>query len=215
MARGGHDKPTRGDMDFLLKGLLLGLSIAAPVGPIGVLCIRRTLAGGMLLGVVSGLGAATADALYGSVAGFGLSFLSRFLLEQRAWLELVGGGFLVALGVRAFFAAPENAARRDRTQDLAGAFLSTLFLTLTNPLTILSFGALYAGAGLAETPGNYRAAAQLVLGVFLGSALWWLVLSLAVARFQNSIGLQAMRWINRGSGALLAGFGLFVLGRRL
>jgi threonine/homoserine/homoserine lactone efflux protein len=201
-------------MEFLLKGLVLGVSIAAPVGPIGVLCIRRTLAGGLLLGLVSGLGAATADAIYGSVAGFGLTYVSQVLLSQRAWLGLVGGAFLIVLGIRTIFAAPRTVSLEDHPPGLASAFLTTLLLTLTNPLTILSFGALYAGAGLAETPGNYLASGQLVMGVFLGSGLWWLALSLVVARFRTSLSLEAMRWINRGSGLVLAGFGLVVLSQR-
>src|SRR5690242_13032805 len=135
-------------LGYWLRGLLLGFSIAAPVGPIGVLCIRRTLADGRVVGFVSGLGAATADAFYGAVAGFGLTVISALLIEQRFWLRLIGGGFLLYLGVRTVLARPAERAASAGGKGLAGAYGSTLFLTLTNPLTILSFAAIFAGLGV-------------------------------------------------------------------
>jgi threonine/homoserine/homoserine lactone efflux protein len=193
------------------KGLLIGFSIAAPVGPIGVLCIRRTLAEGRLAGLVSGLGAASADALYGVVAGFGLTIISGFLLEQQAVIRLVGGLFLCTLGVRTLLSAPALQAAQVGGKGLWGAYLSTLFLTLTNPMTILSFAAIFAGLGLGATAGDYAQAATLVLGVFCGSALWWLLLSGGVSLLRARFNPYALRWVNRISGLVILVFGVAAL----
>jgi len=158
------------DMRFFLKGLLLGFSIAAPVGPIGVLCIRRTLAEGRASGLVSGLGAATADAVYGCVAAFGLTLISNLILGLRTWLNLAGGAFLCYLGARTFLAKPAEEAAPAVDSGLVRAYLTTFALTLTNPMTILSFAATFAGLGLAGEPGGYGASLALVCGVFTGSA---------------------------------------------
>jgi threonine/homoserine/homoserine lactone efflux protein len=202
---------TQVDISFLFRGLVIGLSIAAPVGPIGVLCIRRTLAEGRASGLVSGLGAATADAIYGCIAGFGLTFISSFLVSQQVWLRLVGGVFLCYLGLKTFFARPAEQAALAKGKGLVGAYASTFFLTLTNPLTIISFAAIFAGLGLASTSGNYMSAGVLVLGVFIGSALWWLILSGGIDVFREKFGPHGLQWVNRVSGVIIAGFGLFAL----
>jgi threonine/homoserine/homoserine lactone efflux protein len=199
------------NISFLLKGLAIGFSIAAPVGPIGVLCIRRTLTDGRLHGLVSGLGAATADAAYGCVAGFGLTFISNFLVSQQLWLRLIGGAFLCTLGLKTLLSKPAEQAAPTTGTGLAGAYASTLFLTLTNPLTILSFAAIFAGLGLAASSGSYASAGVLVLGVFTGSALWWLFLSSGVGLFRDRFNPRALRWVSRISGAIITGFGLFAL----
>jgi threonine/homoserine/homoserine lactone efflux protein len=199
------------DSSLFLRGLVIGLSIAAPVGPIGVLCIRRTLTQGRSYGLVSGLGAATADAVYGCVAGFGLTLISSFLVDQQVWLRLIGGAFLCYLGVKTLLAKPAEEAARARGTGLLGAYASTLFLTLTNPMTILSFAAIFAGLGVAETGGDYASAATLVLGVFAGSALWWLLLSGGVSLFRKKFTPQALVWGNRVSGLVVMGFGVFAL----
>jgi threonine/homoserine/homoserine lactone efflux protein len=199
------------DPTLFLRGLVIGLSIAAPVGPIGVLCIRRTLAQGQGYGLVSGLGAATADAVYGCVAGLGLTFISSFLVNQQMWLRLVGGAFLCYLGIKTLLAKPADEAAEARGTGLLGAYGSTFFLTLTNPLTILSFAAIFAGLGIAETGGSYASAATLVLGVFAGSALWWLLLSGSVSLFRRKFTPQALVWVNRISGLVVVGFGVFAL----
>src|SRR5215470_8265867 len=134
--------------EFLLKGILIGFAIAAPVGPIGVLCIRRSLAEGQRMGLVTGLGAATADAGYGCVAGFGLTAVSGFMVGQKLWLGLLGGLFLLYLGARTFFSKPVDQAAPVAGKGLSSAYLSTFLLTLTNPMTILSFAAVFAGFGL-------------------------------------------------------------------
>ncbi len=198
-------------ISFLLRGLLIGFSIAAPVGPIGVLCIRRTLAEGRIPGLVSGLGAATADATYGGIAGFGLTFISSLLISQQVWLRLIGGTFLCYLGLRTFLIRPAEQAASAKGNGLIGMYASTLFLTLTNPLTILSFAAIFAGLGVASTGGNYLAAGILDLGVFLGSALWWFILSGGVSIFRTKFTTRGLRWVNRISGIIIMGFGVIAL----
>jgi threonine/homoserine/homoserine lactone efflux protein len=199
------------DLMYLLRGLAIGFSIAAPVGPIGVLCIRRTLADGQTSGLVSGLGAATADAIYGCVAGFGLTFISSFLVSQQSWLRLIGGLFLCYLGIKTLLAKPAEEAAQARGTSLIGAYASTFFLTITNPMTIISFAAIFAGLGLAAAGANYVSAGVLVFGVFSGSALWWLLLSGGVGLFRQKFNLAALQWINRLSGVIIAGFGIFAL----
>ena len=199
------------DITFLLRGLVIGFSIAAPVGPIGVLCIRRTLAEGRVPGLVSGLGAATADAIYGCIAGFGLTFISNILISQEGWLRLIGGLFLCYLGVKTLLAKPAHQAASAKGNGLVGAYASTFFLTLTNPMTILSFVAIFAGLGLASTGGDYASAGVLVLGVFIGSALWWLILSGGVGVFREKFSSRGLPWVNRVSGAIITAFGLFAL----
>jgi len=199
------------ELSFLLKGLIIGFSIAAPVGPIGVLCIRRSLAEGRASGLVSGLGAATADALYGCIAAFGLTFLSSMLISQQQWLRLVGGVFLCALGIKTFLAKPAGEAAVAKGNGLAGAYASMFFLTLTNPMTILAFSAIFAGLGIVTEGRDYLSAAVLVLGVFLGSSLWWLILSGGMGIFRAQFNPRALQCVNRISGAVIAGFGLLAL----
>ena len=199
------------DVGLLLKGITIGFAIAAPVGPIGVLCIRRTLAEGRASGFVSGLGAASADALYGLVAALGLTFVSAFLMEGEAWLRLIGGAFLIALGVRIFLKRPAEHVSPTRGSGLVGTYASTFFLTLTNPTTILSFTAIFAGLGAGSEIRDHLSAAFLVLGVFLGSASWWLLLSGGVGLFRAKVTPRSLRWINRLSGTIVAMFGLLAI----
>ena len=199
------------DLSFFLRGLVVGFSIAAPVGPIGVLCIRRTLAEGRASGLVSGLGAATADAIYGCIAGFGLAFVSDFLISQRDWFRIVGGGFLCFLGVRTFLSKPAENVSSAKGNGLPGSYVSTFFLTITNPMTILSFAAIFAGLGIGDAGGGYVSAAVLVLGVFVGSALWWFFLSSCVSMFRTRVNPYRLLWVNRISGIIIAGFGLIAI----
>ena len=197
---------------FLAKGTLIGLAVAAPVGPIGVLCIRRSLNAGMLAGLVTGLGAAAADALYGAVAAFGLTSVSIFLLGHQVTIRTLGGAALLVIALRILVAPPAKAAQgRNGEVRLAGAFVSCFLLTLTNPTTILSFLAIFAGLGLAEWVGSYTAATVLVAGVLLGSALWWLFLSGAVSLVRTRLSAAALVWINRASAAVIMLFGLLAL----
>ncbi|HLW34636.1 MAG TPA: LysE family transporter [Chthoniobacterales bacterium] len=197
-------------MNFIFKGFLIGFSIAAPVGPIGVLCIRRSVAHGRVSGLVTGLGAATADAVYGCVAGFGLTVISNFLVGQKFWLEFLGGLFLCYLGVRTFVSRPNEQLGEAPSGGLFSAFLSTFFLTITNPMTILSFVAIFAGLGLGKSADYFNASA-LVAGVFAGSALWWLLLSGGAALFRSKITLGWMHLLNRVSGTIILAFGIYSL----
>jgi len=202
--------------NFLVKGFVLGFSIAAPVGPIGLLCIRRTLSDGRLAGFVSGMGAATADAAYGCIAAFGLTAVSTFLLNYQFPIRIAGGGFLLYLGIKIFLSpAAEKPASLKLSASLGKAFASTAFLTLTNPATILSFIAVFAGLGLVSETQNYQGPALLVLGVFLGSGFWWLLLSGGVGLLSERMGSRTLLWVNRCSGALIFALGcLAVAGPR-
>jgi threonine/homoserine/homoserine lactone efflux protein len=200
------------NVSLLLRGLLLGLSIAAPVGPIGILCIRRTLRDGRLAGFVSGLGAAAADASYGCVVAFGLTAVSGFLLLHRLPIALFGGGFLCYLGFRTFLSVPPAGGAAPERRRLLPDWSSTFLLTLANPATILSFVAVFAAFGPAAS-ADLPAAASLVLGVFAGSAAWWLALSLGVGSFRARISPGTLQAVNRISGAILVAFGVVAIAR--
>lgn len=198
-----------GDL-LLVKGLVIGFFIAAPVGPIGILCIKRSLAEGRMQGFISGLGAATADAVYGCIAGFGLTAFANFLIAQQMTLKIIGGLFLCYLGLSTFLSKPALQEVRIQEDNLLGSYLSVFFLTLTNPMTILSFVAIFAGLGLSTT-SNYLSAMMLVVGVFLGSALWWLILSSLANGFKEKLNSKGLQWVNRFSAFILLGFGIVTL----
>ena len=199
------------DIPLLLQGLLIGFSIAAPVGPIGVLCIRRTLADGRAVGVATGLGAASADAVFGSIAAFGLAFISSFLVQQQSWIRLLGGAFLCYLGIKTLLARPAETAAQAKSNGLFGAYASTFFLTLTNPASIVLFSAIFAGLGLFGGAGSVGAAMALVGGIALGSAAWWLLLSSGVSLLRSRCDARAMRWVNVASGLIILSFGVAAL----
>jgi threonine/homoserine/homoserine lactone efflux protein len=197
-------------LSILLQGALLGLSIAAPVGPIGLLCIRRTAARGFRSGFFSGLGAASADAFYGMVAAAGLTLVADFLVRQGEWLALLGGAFLVYLGVRTFISQPPAEGGVEEGGSNAGDYFSTFLLTLSNPLTIFSFAAILSGFS-ANSAANFRQDAFVfVLGVFSGSALWWLALSAAVHTLRGLATTRALVWVNHIAGTAIAIFGLLM-----
>jgi threonine/homoserine/homoserine lactone efflux protein len=206
------------DASLLARGLLLGFAIAAPVGPIGVLCIRRTLVDGWRIGFLSGLGAATADGFYGAVAAFGLTAISTLLTSGQLWLRLVGGIFLCYLGIRGFLVKPAtpvdaqpDAAGKPTTRSGLAAYASTVGLTLTNPTTILSFAAVFAGLGVGSASRSYVGAALLVAGVALGSASWWLILSATVNALRSRFRADIAGWVGRASSVVLLVFGLLAL----
>ncbi len=198
-------------MFFLLKGILLGFSIAAPVGPIGVLCIRRTLANGIKNGFLSGLGAATADAIYGLLAVLGISVVSIFLLEYQSYLRMIGGIFLLYLGYTTFKARPAEVSANASEEELLGAYGSTLLLTITNPMTIMSFAAIFAGLGVGAANESYLSSLFLVIGVFIGSMLWWLFLSGMVNMLRHKFDQKRLKLVNQLSGLVITLFGLFSL----
>lgn len=191
------------EITFFIKGLIIGFSIAAPVGPIGVLCIQRTIAYGKTSGLFTGLGAATADGLYGAVAAFGLTIISNFLVGQQFWFRLIGGTFLLYLGIKTFLSKTAEKAATENHKSLFSDYLSTVFLTLTNPTTILSFIAVFAGLGLVTTNGNTLSAILMVAGVIIGSALWWLMLSGGVDLFREKFNMSALAIVNKISGVII------------
>jgi threonine/homoserine/homoserine lactone efflux protein len=200
------------DFSLFLKALVIGLSIAAPVGPIGLLCIQRTLAHGRAIGFLSGLGAALADACYGAIGAFGVSAVISSMVAARVPLALGGAAFLAWMGVqllRAPAATPARAAQDAATP--LKAMLSVFMLTLANPMTILSFVAVFASIGTRHASSSSGAAVTMVLGVFFGSALWWVGLSTVVSMVRHKLGARVLQSINRLSGALLLGFAVFQL----
>ncbi|MEW4327303.1 LysE family transporter [Rossellomorea marisflavi] len=199
------------DIIFLLKGLLIGFTVAAPVGPIGILCINRTLSKGRLTGFVSGLGAASADAIYGCIAAFGLTFITSFLISQKLWLQLIGGLFLCYLGIQTYRSRPAGHAASARGGGLLKSYTSVFFLTVTNPMTILFFIGIFSGIGLGKSSFDMSSALLMVTGVFLGSAAWWLSLSFGVSLFRKKFSDDSLAWINRLSGIIVFGFGVFAL----
>lgn len=199
------------NVSFFLRGWLIGLSIAATVGPMFMLCVQRTLRKGYRYGLLSGFGIATADGIYGSIAGFGLTTITTFLVRQQTWIRLIGGGFLLYLGIRTLLTKPVERAASAREGSLLRAYLSTLALTLTNPVTILSFAAIFMGIGVGNTGGNYVTAMLVVLGVFLGSGCWWLILTSSLGLLRRNFSQSWLYWLNRCSGAIIAIFGLVAL----
>lgn len=198
-------------INFLIKGFIIGFSIAAPVGPIGILCIRRTLANGRLSGFISGLGAATVDGLYGAIAAFGLTFISNILVGQQQWFRLVGGIFLLYLGFKIFLAKPAENIIKEQRRNLVGDYTSTLLLTLVNPTTILSFTAIFAGLGIGSVATDYISGLNLVLGIVFGSTFWWFILSSGVSALRSKFNYSALQWVNRISGSIICAFGVIAL----
>jgi threonine/homoserine/homoserine lactone efflux protein len=204
---------------FLIKGLIIGLAIAAPLGPIGILCINRTLTEGPRLGFICGLGAALADALYAMAGTVALAAISQWIINDRAALRIIGGVFLVYLGAQTFMRPTIILPASGKMPSLLppgwhAAFMSTFLLTLANPTTMLSFAAVFAGLGVAPAgllQGADSQAAALIVGVFLGSALWWLTLSNVIGRLRHLIGAHTLTLINRACGTVLTGFGLYAI----
>ncbi len=201
------------EISFFFRGLLIGLSIAATVGPMSVLCIQRTLNKGQLYGLVSGLGIATADGFYGSIAAFGLTLITNFLIKEQMWIRMIGGLFLIYLGLKTILSKPpERAATLNfKTNSYLGAYASTFLLTLTNPLTILSFAAIFAGIGIGSASKNFLSAILVVLGVFAGSTLWWSILTSGISLLRKKMNSQWLLWINRISGVIIMLFGIGAL----
>jgi len=198
---------------LFLKGLTIGFAIAAPVGPIGILCIQRSLHDGFKIGLMTGIGAALADGTYGLIAGFGLTAVSSMLVVHQFWIRIIGGLFLLYLGVKIFFTPPrERLSNGNSDRSPWHACATTYFLTATNPMTILSFVAIFAGLGLGSTSINYTDAVLLVIGITVGSAIWWLLLSGGVAYILHKrISLSFMRVINWVSGGIILIFSLIAL----
>ncbi len=200
-------------------GIVIGLIVAAPIGPVNLICIRRTLQFGFLNGFVSGIGAALGDGLFAVVTGFGLTAIAQWIEGLSTALQLAGGTLLVCFGLYTYFSKPPGRldvkaeATEMKASTLVRAMASTFLLTITNPATLLGFTAMFTGlGGLAGDDPSYFSAAFVVGGVMLGSALWWLMLTLGVGLLHARIDDRVMRIINHGSGLMVAGFGLAVLG---
>ena len=201
-------------LKIMLQGLALGFAIAAPVGPVGLLCIRRTMERGIKSGVFSGLGAASADAIYGTIAAAGLTLIADFLTAQQFWLGLGGGLFLLYLGIQSLATRPpEKEAQVNETAQgsLIKDFFSTLALTLSNPITIFSFIAIFSGFNAASDSIYYSSAFILVLGVFCGSALWWLTLSIGVNFLRQRMTDKVIFYINKAAGLAIIGFAIYLV----
>lgn len=199
-------------LDFLYKGLVLGFSVAAPVGPIGILCINKTIHKNFTAGFVSGLGAATADLIYGLMAGLGLTVISTFLINQKLWIQLIGLIFLIYLGMKTIIKKDSDIEFHPATdKGLIRDYFSTLFLTITNPMTILFFVALFAGLGLSNTINGLYPVLQLIIGVFSGSCIWWLFLSGLTHKLKTRINKKILKWIDLVSGILILLSGLLIL----
>jgi threonine/homoserine/homoserine lactone efflux protein len=204
---------------LILSGAVIGLVVAAPIGPANLICIRRTLAYGSVNGFVSGLGAALGDGLFAIIAAFGLTAISQLIQGFAPILQLGGGAMLIVYGVSTLLSpahVPANCEKRGEKSaaGLLSAMLSTFALTITNPVTMLGFAGLFAGlAGLAGGVASFAQASVVVGGVVAGSAAWWFVITTIVGLFHRSIDDRAMKLINRGFGIVVTLFGLGVLGR--
>jgi threonine/homoserine/homoserine lactone efflux protein len=213
-------------MSLLLKGLIVGFCLAAPVGPIAALCVQRTITKRWVSGLVSGLGAAVADAFYGAVAAFGATMISEFLISERAWMQRLGGVILIFMGLRLFLMKPaggkeEEVGLADRNEigaspkvngrGLTGDFLSTFLLTLTNPMTFVAFAAIFTTMGIGAVRGRPILTAELVGGVLLGSQLWWSILCGGAHALRHHFDYRKLAAINRGTGIFVIGVGVVYL----
>jgi len=195
---------------LFLKGFVIGLAIAAPVGPIGVLCIQRSLHAGFKIGLMTGLGAAFADGTYGLIAGFGLTAISSLLVKEQFWIRAIGGVFLIYLGIKLLLKTPVAGLPKNSEHSSWHALGSSYLLTLTNPVTILSFVAVFAGLGVGTVNTSFVQAIILIFGIVIGSVFWWLLLSSGVAFIlHHRLSPSAVRIINRASGVVILVFGIF------
>jgi threonine/homoserine/homoserine lactone efflux protein len=194
-------------VELLIRGLIAGLIIAAPVGPVNVLCISRTLSKGRSSGLLSGLGAAAADTFYGCIAGFSITFVIQFLIREEFWIRLIGGILLVAIGISYYVKRPEVLSKNAREETNHSDFVSTFLLTLTNPTTVLSFLAVLTGLGMSQGRVHWLTL-FLVLGIGCGSMLWWIILVSIVNRLRDRFNDRTMVWMNRIAGIAIGGFGI-------
>ena len=205
------------EMSILFKGLILGISVAAPLGPIGLLCINRTLNKNFMSGVVSGMGATFADVFYGVIAGFGITFISNFFIDNKILFNVLGGFILLFMGWRTFrkknqsFQRTKSVSIKFRKRNYVNDFLSTFVLTLSNPVTILFFTAVFATFGLSSPDVGLKSAGLLIFGVFLGSGIWWMFINGMANKFRYKISDTLIPRINMISGIVIMVFGVAIL----
>jgi len=197
--------------ELLLRGAIAGLAISAPVGPVNVLCVSRTLTRGRSGGIVSGLGAAAADTIYGSIAGFSISFIISWLLRELFWIRLIGGMLLILIGAVYYFKRPKTLQEASESSSTGSAVASTFLLTITNPTTVLSFLAVLAILGLGEHR-HWTLTLFLVTGIFAGAMLWWTLLALISGGFRDRFNDRAVVWLNRIAAGAIGAFGLITMG---
>lgn len=198
-------------ISLFLKSLMIGFLMCLPLGPIAVLCIHRTLKGGRMHGLVSGLGAATADALYSLIAVLGLGIISNFLVKEQMWVRVIGGILLIYIGVRIFLSQPAKKETPAGDQPYFRNFISAFVLTLTNPLTFWALAAIFAGLGLVGEDINHVSAGLIVAGIFVGATLWWFILSNIANMLRGILEHGMLKLLNRIIGILIVCFGVFVL----
>ncbi|MBN1990047.1 MAG: LysE family transporter [Bacteroidales bacterium] len=196
-------------LTLLIKGIIVGLLASIPLGPIGVICIQRTINKGRISGFFSGIGAATADTIFAAIAGFSLSFVISFIEEKQLYFQIIGGALVIFLGIKIFYTNPIQQLRRHKKKknNLLEDFLSVLLLTITNPLAVFLFIALFATLKIVNDSSNMVHSTIVLGGVFLGASLWWYTLSSLVNMFRAKFRLKQLWWINK-----IAGGVIFVLG---
>ena len=194
---------------LLVKGIIVGLLASIPLGPVGVICIQRTINKGKLSGFISGLGAATADTIFATIAGFSITFVINFIEEKQFFFQVIGGVIVMILGVSIFYTNPIRQLKRHRKNksSMLEDYLSVLFITITNPLAVFLFIGLFASLRIVSTVGNGLYVGILLSGVFLGAATWWFVLSTIINRFRARFRLKQLWYINKISGGAI-----FILG---
>lgn len=198
-------------LKLFLDGFTLGFAIAAPIGPVGVLCIKKTISSGLKMGLLGGLGASCAKMIFGIIVGFGLTSVSNFLINYNYYISLVGAIFLIYLGITIFMTKPIMNCPNVKKENKLSAFTTMFFLTLMNPMTILSFLAVFSSLGIANTTSSYSSGLVLVLGIFLGSMCWWMFLCNVVNLFRKKINAKVLSWINKISGIVIVSFSLMIL----
>ena len=198
-------------MSLLLKGLIVGFCLAAPVGPIAALCVQRTISKNLIAGLASGFGAAVADAFYGAVAAFGATIISEFLIAERSWMQRVGGVILIFMGLRLFLTKPVDEKKDVDGKGLFGDFLSTFLLTLTNPMTFVAFAAVFTTMGIGAVRGQPILTAELVIGVLLGSELWWVILCGGAHALRRHFDFRKLTTMNKATGVFVMGVGVVYL----
>jgi len=198
---------------FIIKGLLIGISVSAPLGPIGVLCIQRTLNKGFKSGFVSGAGAASADIIYAIIAGFSITYISDFLIEYQTYIRIIGGAFLILVGIRISISNPAKQIRKLRVKgnNYYKDYITSFLITVSNPITILAFGAFFTAFDMIDKNVNNFDITIMIIAVFSGSLIWWISLISIVTIFKTRIRLRNLLWINRITGILIVLFAAFVI----